>query len=312
MDTANPAATFLFGILANLAVFLLKKIQQFITKKYLIKEMRKIRNILLASLALCMCVACGSDDDGPERPGGLNLFSVNRDKELGREVDMEIRNNPQTYPILSSNQHPEAYEHLNRIRETLLNSGQVYFRDDFDWECKIIRDDNTLNAFATPGGYLYFYTGLIKYLENERDFAGVFGHEIAHSDRRHSTQRLTKQFGVAVLLSFLLGNEPGLLAEIANAALTLSFSRADEREADEFSVIYLDPTEYQGNGAAGFFEKLEREGQSSDVPEFLSTHPSPDNRVESINRKWQEMGGRPGAEGDPFVNRYRDFQNSLP
>ena len=62
---------------------------------------------------------------------------------------------------------------------------------DFDWELKIIHDDETLNAFCAPGGYIYVYTGLIKFLAHEDNLAGVIGHEIAHADLRHSTQQLT-------------------------------------------------------------------------------------------------------------------------
>jgi len=70
-------------------------------------------------------------------------------------------------------------------------------KDDFAWQVKIIDDPETLNAFATPGGYIYVYTGLIKFLDTEDQLAGVMGHEIAHADLRHSTRQMTSSYGVS-------------------------------------------------------------------------------------------------------------------
>lgn len=243
------------------------------------------------------------------KDGGINLFSLQRDIDLGKQVEAEIAANPNEYPILSESQYPEAYQHLRRITSTILNSGEVNHKDDFEWTTYIIQDDNTLNAFCTPGGYIYVYTGLIKYLDEESHLAGVMGHEIAHADRRHSTDAMTRQYGVSLLLQIALGENPGALTQLAAQIAELSYSRKAESEADEYSVIYLTPTEFQGNGAAGFFQKLIDQGQSGGTPEFLSTHPNPDNRVENINKKWEELGGQ---EKNDVPGRYADFKASLP
>ena len=112
------------------------------------------------------------------------------------------------------------------------------------------------------------------------------GHEIAHADQRHSTQQLTKAYGLSALLGLVLGEDPGLVAELAAGLVNLNFSRADESEADDYSVEYLCLTPWAADGAAGFFEKLEGGG----VPEFLSTHPSSDTRVEDITAYAEELG----------------------
>jgi len=243
------------------------------------------------------------------KDGGINLFSLQRDIDLGKQVETEIAANPTDYPILSETQYPEAYGHLRRITRTILNSGEVSHKDDFEWKTYLIKDDNTLNAFCTPGGYIYVYTGLIKYLEKESHLAGVMGHEIAHADRRHSTDAMTRQYGVSLLLQIALGENPGALTQLATQIAELSYSRKAESEADDYSVIYLTPTEFQGNGAAGFFQKLLDQGQGGATPEFLSTHPNPDNRVESINAKWKELNG---PTRDEVAGRYEAFIASLP
>ena len=245
---------------------------------------------------------------GCTEDGNLNLFSIQEDIELGQQVHDEILADPETYPLLDVAAYPEAYDHLYRIRDNILASGEVQYADEFPWQTYIIHDDDTLNAFCAPGGYMYVYTGLIHYLDEEDQFAGVMGHEIAHADRRHSTQQLTKSYGISLLLEVLWGEDPELLAEVAAALVELSFSREDEAEADEYSVRYLCGTDYASNGAAGFFELL-LEDASWQVPEFLSTHPSSDTRVSDINGWAETLECSIESSSD---GQYEAFANSLP
>lgn len=264
-----------------------------------------MKRLLILSIVLLSFAGCKKDDEGG---GGINLFSIQDDKDLGAQVATEIENDPANYPILSESQYPTAYTHIRRITNNVLNSGKVIHKDDFVWQVKIIKDDNTLNAFCTPGGYMYVYTGLIKYLDNEAQLAGVMGHEIAHADQRHSTEKLTKQYGLSVLVGILLGENQGLITDIAQSLTALSFSRAAESESDDWSVIYLYSTDYMANGAAGFFEKIESDNAAT-PPQFLSTHPNPENRIADINAKYQELGGK---AGELFIDRYNSFKASLP
>jgi predicted Zn-dependent protease len=257
---------------------------------------------LTLSLGLSSCSEDNPDDDS------VNIFSITDDIQLGKQTVAEIEKNPQEYPILSETQYPVAYGHLRRISKTILDGSKVFYKDKFEWQTKIIKNDKVLNAFCTPGGYIYVYTGLIKFLDNETQLAGVMGHEIAHADRRHSTDQLTKIYGITTLLSVVLGNNPGLVAEMATAVIGLKFSRDNETEADKYSVIYLYPTEYDARGAKYFFEKIINQGGSS-PPEFLSTHPNPDNRVVNIENEWKALGS---ITGQTFEQRYQDFKNSLP
>lgn len=219
------------------------------------------------------------------------IFSVANDVQLGEQVNQEIQNDPQ-YDILSPSAYSEVYAYLNNMMESILSSEEISYRDEFAWQLYVIKNDEVQNAFATPGGYIYIYTGLIKYLDRADDLAGVMAHEIAHADQRHSVRNLQKIYGVNILLSVVLGNDPNTLAQIAGqlagSLAGLSFSRGYEREADDYSVKYLADSPFACNGAASFFVKMTSEG-SSQPPEFLSTHPSPDNRVEDINDKANEL-----------------------
>ncbi len=262
------------------------------------------RYLLLLIIPMSLFLASCDED------GSLNFFSLEQDKEFGREFNREILANDDQYPLVYENQYPEAYQHLRRVRDELLTSDELRYASEFEWEVRIIHNDDVLNAFCVPGGYMYFYTGLIKYLDDEAQFAGVMAHEMAHADRRHTTKRLTRAYGFQFLLAALLGDDPSAMAEIAaelaQGLSSLAFSREDEYEADAYAVRYSADTEYDATGVAGFFEKLEG---GTRVPEFLSTHPNPGNRVEAIYEEWAKLGS---PEGDIFDTRYQDFKNSLP
>jgi predicted Zn-dependent protease len=260
--------------------------------------------VILVMMSAVLIISCGKD------PQAINIFTVEDDMQLGLQVEQEILGNPSEYPLVQPGQYAEAYQHIERVRDSILGTGLVDYDTEFAWAVHIIDNDTVLNAFCTPGGYIYFYTGIIKFLDNEAEFAGVMGHEMAHAARRHSTAQMTKAYGLQVLLSIVLGQNPGLLAQmaadLATGVASLAFSRDDEYEADEYSVKYLYETSYNATGVAGFFEKMEGSPQP---PEFLSTHPSPENRIEKIYETWQSLGGKTGEE---YPERYQQFKNSLP
>ncbi len=237
------------------------------------------------------------------------LISLDQDKQMGLATVSEIEKNPTEYPILDSASYPVAYKNIYRITKNILDSGGVYYKDEFAWRVKIIKKDDVLNAFCTPGGYIYVYTGLIKYLDNETQLAGVMGHEIAHADKRHSAGQMVEQYGASALIGVLTGGNQGALTTLANTLLGLSFSRSDETEADKFSVKYLNGTSYDARGAKYFFEKLIASGQSGSTPAFLSTHPNPATRVADITAVWECYGSK---VGQTFDAQYMAFKASLP
>ena len=222
---------------------------------------------------------------------GINVFSKADDVQLGRDVDTEIRNNPQEYPLFQGD--PAIKSYINqRIFSHIISSPQIESKDIYPYQLEII-DQDILNAFALPGGYLYVYTGLLNYLDTEAALAGVLGHEIAHAERRHATQRMTAHYGVSFLLSLILGENPSQIAEVAaNLFVGLTFlanSRSDENDADEYSFNYLKDTRYYPGGVKFFFEKMQDDSlissQSDKVTTFLSTHPDPIERIAVTNQR---------------------------
>lgn len=237
----------------------------------------------------------------------LNLFSIKEDKEFGKKVSDQIESEGK-YKFLDSVKHAEVYGYVYKIRNEILNSGNVKHKDDFEWRIRIIEDDSTLNAFCTPGGYIYVFTGILKFLDSEDQLAGVMGHEIAHADLRHSTRQMTEMFGIQLLLELIAGDSQSV-KEITSGLIGLTFSRSHEKEADANSVKYLCPTKYNAAGGAGFFEKLIQKEDSNNPPVFLSTHPDPGNRVEKFKRAKEENGC---LGNETFTSEYKKIISKLP
>lgn len=251
------------------------------------------RKLIYVFGLLFMTITINSCD--PET-GALNIFSDSDDVQLGIQVQGEIANNPAEYPIFKGDPSIKNYI-KTRIFDHILASPKVAKKNVFKYSIEIV-DQNIYNAFALPGGPIYVYSGLLKYLDSEAALAGIIAHEIAHAERRHATNRLTKYYGVSILLSIILGDKPSELAEIAvNLFVGLAFlanSRADEDEADDYSVKYLTDTRYYPGGVKFFFEKMRDDGlissQSSSIATFLSTHPDPIQRIAVADQRMQSLG----------------------
>lgn len=218
-----------------------------------------------------------------------NLFSEADDVKLGEDLDKEIRNNPAQFPLLTN--RPEITNYVSGIGSYILNSSpKIQYKNVFPYKFQVI-NDTIVNAFCTPGGFIYVYTGLMKFLDNEAALAGVIAHEIAHAERRHMTQRLTSYYGISMLLSLILGNNPNAAVEIAaNLFVGLGFlanSRSDEEEADNYSIKYLMTSKYYPGGIQYFFDKILKEQrkkgtEGGGLDRLLSTHPLPQDRIENV------------------------------
>ncbi|MCU0327620.1 MAG: M48 family metalloprotease [Chitinophagales bacterium] len=244
----------------------------------------------------------------------INLLTIDDEINLGKQTRDQVYSQYGAKILARNTTNAAKYAYIDNMTKQILNSGKVEYKDRFPWEVTLI-DDPTLNAFCTPGGYIFVYTGLIKYLDNGSSLAGVMGHEIAHADKRHSGKQLTSQMGIELLLGIIGGTVGGGAAQIAGILTnmgSLKYGRDAETESDNMSVEYLCPTTYQHNGAANFFQKMIDNNQTPGVPEFLSTHPNPDNRVSNINAKAQAATGCNVTKVPAGVDQeYINFKNSF-
>ncbi len=245
--------------------------------------------------------------------GKVNIFTVEDDANLGKQIDAEIRSKPGEYPLYN---FFEPNQYVQNIVTEIINSPLVKYRSYFPYKVQILKDDKVVNAFCTPGGYIYVYTGLIKFLDNEATLAGVLGHEIAHAERRHGTNRMTKAYGIQVLLSIALGNNPTMIEQIAanlfSGLYLMKNSRDDEYESDEYSFKYLQTTQWYPGAIKFFFEKVKKDESSPFFEVLLSTHPMPQDRLNAVNKMILDFKiGEPNEMNLQSI-RYKNFLNSLP
>jgi len=190
---------------------------------------------------------------------------------------------------------------LSFIKTEGSKMGQISHRPALQYQFKIL-DSPVVNAFAVPGGYIYFTRGILAQFNNEAELIGVLGHEMGHVTARHSVSQQTKQTLGQVLLVGGMVVAPGL-AEYAEYAmqgmqlLFLKYSRDNEREADRLGVEYSSKIGYDSNKMADFFNVLNKMSMGSEhggVPTFLSTHPDPGDRYNSVKNttaEWQQKLG---------------------
>jgi predicted Zn-dependent protease len=250
-------------------------------------------------ILVLMIAACRSKD------GDLTFFSTEDDLALGSRMAEQIESDPANFPLMQPADHPQLYEILDGMLGEILRSQHILHRDELAWELRIIDNDTMANAFCTPGGYIYVYTGLIKNVETIDELAGVMAHEVAHGDLRHSTDQMTKTYGIRVLLSLILEGDVELLANIGANLLSLTFSRSDETEADVYAVRYLSDTRYDPRGFASFFDRLSKSGGDLGMMQFLSTHPDPGNRVGKIHAEWERLGSPEGRDNRKEFERLK-------
>ena len=193
---------------------------------------------------------------------------------------------------------------IKRIGEKMEKAIAFYFTSknlkdptkNFKWEYILVDDDKTLNAWCMPGGKIAVYTGILKVTKNEDGLANVMGHEIAHAVAKHSVERasaaMALNLGTAVIDIFTggvisrtrntVGQNTGV--DILQVGIFNPFTRSQESEADYLGLAFSSLTGYNLYEGAELWKRMEKE-MGSKIPQFLSTHPSPANRIRQI-RNW--------------------------
>ena len=249
---------------------------------------------------------------------GANLFSTADDVKLGEDLDKEIHSKPNEFPLLTN--RPDITNYVSDLGKYILNSSpKIEYKNVFPYKFQVI-NDTIINAFCTPGGFIYVYTGLMKFVDNEATLAGVIAHEIAHAERRHMTQRLTSYYGISMLMSIVLGNNPNAAVEIAaNLFVGMGFlanSRSDEEEADNYSIKYLMTSKYYPGGIQYFFDNiLKKQQQAGTVgggfDRLLSTHPLPQDRIQNVKDQMKKNKIVNDSTKGIYRDEYQIFKSKL-
>jgi predicted Zn-dependent protease len=236
----------------------------------------------------------------------IMLVSESDETQLGRKTDAEV---VKQYGVYDDSQ---LSVYLSGFCQQI---AQVSHRPNISYQLKIV-NTSVVNAFAVPGGYIYFTRGILAYLNNEAELVGVMGHELGHIAARHSAEQLSRAQLANVGLGLGMVLVPELryvsdLAQLGVGMLFLKFSRDDERQADDLGVEYASKLGYDATQMASFFDSLARmqpASSRSGLPEWFSTHPNPVDREKEVDRKaegWrQNLGLRnPKVNRDAYLKR---------
>ena len=205
-----------------------------------------------------------------------DISQLNEIKEIGKKIEYSI----------------SEYFEISKIEDPTLN---------FDWEYILIDNDKVKNAWCMPGGKIAVYTGILDVTENTNGLAAVMGHEIAHAVAKHSVERASQNVATNVVLQvtdILSGgklstvnrttgmNTVGLLTQMG---ILNPFNRKQESEADYLGLIFSSLSGYDIREAPKLWERMKKSYKGKEPPEFMSTHPSSDNRIKKLNEWMNEV-----------------------
>jgi len=238
--------------------------------------MKTTKYMVNLGLTFCLIFLCACAINPVSGKKQFVLTSEAQEIAMGKEAD------PQVVAFFGLYKDPVLQKF---ITEKGLAMAAISHRPKLAYEFKIV-DSPVINAFAVPGGYVYFTRGIMAHFNNEAEFAGVLGHEIGHITARHAViqQRNAMLGQIGIIAGVMLVPELSQFVEPLSAGMQLammSFGRDAERQSDKLGVEYSSRIGYDASEMAGFFKTLERQQAASggaEVPEFLSTHPSPEER----------------------------------
>lgn len=229
----------------------------------------------------------------------LMLMSKEQEIAMGKQSDPEI------VAYFGLYDDPELQEFIKAKGQEM---AAISHRKDLPYDFKIV-DSPVVNAFAIPGGYVYFTRGIMAHFNNEAAFAGVLGHEIGHIAARHSAKQYTNAMlgQIGLVAGSVISPEFAQFADIAQTGLQLlflKFGRDAEKQSDKLGVEYSTKIGYDASKMADFFSVLDRlshQSQAEEVPTFLSTHPDPADRERKVSKlatTWKRKVKRDAFEVD--------------
>ena len=257
----------------------------------------------LPVMILATAVACATNPATGKRE--FSLMSEAQEIQIGKEMDGEVRRQMGLYEDAGLQRY---------VEEIGMRLARASERPNLPWHFAVV-DAPAVNAFALPGGYIYLTRGILPFLDNEAELAGVLGHEIGHVTARHAAQQYTQTtsagVGLTILSIFVPEARPFQgLAETAFGVLFLKHGRDDELQADKLGVNYAARTGWDPEGVAGMLNTLSRldeaSGTRKGVPNWLATHPAPADRVQEIQPVVQQA--RATVPGTPVVDEQEFLQ----
>ncbi len=235
--------------------------------------------LLISGFIFCLCAGCAVNPVTGEEQ--LMLISEQQDVEIGQKYAPEVEGQMGGRIANESLQN-----YVDSVGQRIARvSHKPYFEYRF-----VALEDESVNAFALPGGYIFITRGMLEKLTTEAQLAGILAHEITHVVARHASANMSREIGISILLSAVTSDKTpeGVLtaADLTHQILGLQYSRKDEQEADLGGLDYMVWAGYNPYGMVETMQMLEQENAVRPI-EFLSTHPAPQNRIAYLTQKIQ-------------------------
>ncbi len=248
----------------------------------------KIRILIgLAIVAFAFFKKCANTEENPYT-GKQQVISLSTEEEIA----IGLQSAPQMaeeYGGLYSDERMQSY--VDMVGKKLVDNS-VGRNTPYQYDFHLLADPNTINAFALPGGQIFITYALFSKLENEDQLAGVLGHEVGHVLGRHSAERIANsEFWQTLAQGASVGADAGGLVSGIGQNILLGNGRGDELESDDLGVRFMIKAGYEPREMIGVMKILKDAAGPSRVPEFQSTHPDPDNRIEHIEESIEKYGG---------------------
>ena len=267
--------------------------------------MRVSYYVILISLAFVSFVGCKKTED-------LIDFTEEDEVLLGEKLAQAISESAD-FSLIPSEGNSIAYGYVNSRLNEITSAGSISKSEDFTWTITLF-DDETRQAFALPGGYIYVSTGMIFYLANEDEFSGLLAHLVTHIDQSHITERLFFKYGVNGLRSIATSGDTESLNQIIGdldlRGTYLQLSRANELVADTLAISLLTGSG-QACNANGLFMDRALSVQSELITSFSGAHRFDPTRLTVIDEMVTSRGCDTTVD-DESDDRFRTFRNSLP
>jgi predicted Zn-dependent protease len=201
----------------------------------------------------------------------LDILSVEYEEKLGKKIY-------ETYCASYTEVENEIVDSaISLLKERLLSKIPS---SEYNYKVRVL-ESSLVNAFALPGGYIVLNTGLIEISENPEEVAAVLGHEIGHVENKHVIDNIIRELGMGIILAVISGGDPILIGEASKMLASSYFSREQEKEADDFSLDLLEKANTNPRYMASIFRKMKEKSEIKEdkYTQFLSTHPSINNRI---------------------------------
>lgn len=254
----------------------------------------KVRLLIGAAIALFFVFKRCSQQEVNPYTGRTQTISMTADKEIaiGLQSAPQIA---QEYGGLYPNDEYQAF--VDEVGRKLVNNS-VAHETPYAYEFHLLADSNTINAFALPGGQIFITYALFSKLENEDQLAGVLGHEIGHVIGRHSAERIAEsEYWQGLITAGNVGADIGNVIGGIGQNTLLTNGRDDELESDDLGVHFMLKSGYNPEEMIQVMEILKAAGGPNRVPEFKSTHPDPENRIQKIKEAIDKYKKNPEIQG---------------